>query len=254
MPSDGAEALSQLQLRTFDDALGRRIVDTHIWAVREGLRGADAYHLFDGYCQRLVIDAVPLWRAQAAMETLHPQWNGYGYTWRRDLNAIEPENYAHTAENDRLLYSSPFYALMQRGRAGESSPSLRRRIANSPSERDFPILEEFHARGVTDYLAQLFVYGDMGDRSQGTGIAYSFATDRKGGFSDDDTTLDAGDLARPVAGDEGACRPSHRLGAADDLSRRGRGTAGPRRLDHARFGRQSARGDLVRRHPRLHGR
>ena len=29
----------------------------------------------------------------------------------------------------------------------------------------------------------------MGDRSQGTGIAYSFATDRKGGFSDDDTTL-----------------------------------------------------------------
>ena len=38
-------------------------------------------------------------------------------------------------------------------------------------------------------MAQLFVYGEMGDRSQGSGIAYSFATDRKGGFSDDDTTL-----------------------------------------------------------------
>jgi adenylate cyclase len=38
-------------------------------------------------------------------------------------------------------------------------------------------------------LAQIFVYGEMGDRSQGTGIAYSFATDRKGGFSDDDTML-----------------------------------------------------------------
>ena len=189
LPDDSDDALSQLRHRTFDDALGRRIVDTHIWAVREGLRGADAYHLFDGYCQRLVIDALPLWRAQAAMETLHPQWNGYGYTWRRDLNAIEPENYAHTAENDRLLYSSPFYALMQRARAGESTPSLRRRIATSPSERDFPILEEFHALGVTDYFAQLFVYGDTGDRSQGTGIAYSFATDRKGGFNDDDTTL-----------------------------------------------------------------
>ena len=55
-PDDPDDTLSQLQLRTFDDALGRRIVDTHIWAVREGLRGADAYHLFDGYCQRLVID------------------------------------------------------------------------------------------------------------------------------------------------------------------------------------------------------
>ena len=118
----------ELWHRTFDDLLGRRIVDMHIWAVREGLRGADAYHLFDGYCQRLVIDGIPLWRAHAAMETLHPQWNGYGYTWRRDLNAIEPENYAHSEENERMLAMSPFYALMQRARAGENTPALRRRI------------------------------------------------------------------------------------------------------------------------------
>ncbi|HEY1780198.1 MAG TPA: adenylate/guanylate cyclase domain-containing protein [Roseiarcus sp.] len=189
LPDDPGDPLSQLRHRTFDDALGRRIVDTHIWAVREGLRGADAYHLFDGYCQRLVIDKVPLWRAQAAMETLHPQWNGYGYTWRRDLNAIEPESYAHTDENDRLLFASPFYALMQRALAGENAPSLRRRVAASSSERDFPILQEFHERGVTDYFAQIFAYGAAGDRSQGTGIAYSFATDRMGGFSDDDATL-----------------------------------------------------------------
>jgi hypothetical protein len=49
MPQDlRDETLPELRHRTFDDALGRRIVDTHIWAVREGLRGADAYHLFDG--------------------------------------------------------------------------------------------------------------------------------------------------------------------------------------------------------------
>jgi adenylate cyclase len=190
MPQDlRDETLPELRHRTFDDALGRRIVDTHIWAVREGLRGADAYHLFDGYCQRLVIDGIRLWRAHAAMETLHPQWNGYGYTWRRDLNAIEPENYAHSDENERILAASPFYALMQRARAGEDTPVLRRRIETSPEERDFPVLEEFYAAGATDYLAQLFVYGEAGDRSQGTGIAYSFATDRQGGFSDDDTTL-----------------------------------------------------------------
>ena len=100
-PDDPGDTLSQLRLRSFDDALGRRIVDTHIWAVREGLRGADAYELFDGYCQRLVVDGVPLWRAHAAMETLHPQWSGYGYTWRRDLNAIAPQQYAHGAESGR---------------------------------------------------------------------------------------------------------------------------------------------------------
>ena len=190
MPQDRRdETLPELRHRTFDDALGRRIVDTHIWAVREGLRGADAYHLFDGYCQRLVIDGIPLWRAHAAMGTLHPQWNGYGYTWRRDLNAIEPENYSHSDQNERMWLTSPFYALMQRALAGEDNPELRRRIETGPEERDFPILQELHAQGATDYLTQIFVYGERGDRSQGSGIAYSFATDRKGGFSDDDTTL-----------------------------------------------------------------
>jgi adenylate cyclase len=190
MPQDRRdETLPELRHRTFDDALGRRIVDTHIWAVREGLRGADAYHLFDGYCQRLVIDGIPLWRAHAAMETLHPQWNGYGYTWRRDLNAIEPENYPHTDANERLWLTSPFYALMQRAFAGEDTPVLRRRIETGAEERDFPILEELYTLGGTDYLSQLFVYGQRGDRSQGSGIVYSFATDRQGGFSDDDTTL-----------------------------------------------------------------
>jgi adenylate cyclase len=190
MPPDGPnDTLSQPQLRTFDDALGRRIVDTHIWAVREGLRGADAYHLFDGYCQRLVIDGTPLWRAHAAMETLHPQWNGYGYTWRRDLNAIAPEQYPHGEYDQPIWVTSPFYALMQRARAGEDNPALRRRMEIGPEERDFPVLEEFFALGATDYVAQLYIYGDKGDRSQGTGIVYSFTTDRKGGFSDDDTTL-----------------------------------------------------------------
>ena len=189
MPRDDpGDTLSELQHRTFDDALGRRIVDTHIWAVREGLRGADAYHLFDGYCQRLVVDGTPLWRAHAAMETLHPQWNGYGYTWRRDLNAIAPENYPHGVDNEEMWVASPFYALMQRARAGEETPAIRRRIEISSEERDFPVLEEFFALGATDYFAHLFIFAG-GDRSQGTGIIYSFATDRRGGFSDDDMTL-----------------------------------------------------------------
>jgi adenylate cyclase len=188
LPDSPNDTLSELQRRTFDDALGRRIVDVHIWAVREGLRGADAYELFDGYCQRLVVHGTPLWRAHTAMETLHPQWSGYGYTWRRDLNAIAPENYPHGVDNEEMWVASPFHALMQRARAGEETPTIRRRIETSSEERDFPVLEEFFALGATDYFAHLFIFAG-GDRSQGTGIVYSFATDRTGGFSDDDMTL-----------------------------------------------------------------
>jgi adenylate cyclase len=193
MPQDDpADVLSRLQLRTFDDELGRRIIETHIWAVSEGLRGAAAYDLFDGYCQRLVVNGTPLWRAHAAMETLHPQWHGYGYTWRRDLNAIAPEQYARGSDDLAEWLSSPLHALILRAREGEDSPSMRRRLEKGPEERDFPVLEEFFAAGATDYVAHLFVFGEVvvrGDPSQGTGVVYSFTSDRIGGFSDDDTTL-----------------------------------------------------------------
>jgi adenylate cyclase len=173
----------------FDGPLGRRIIETHIWAVQAGLRGAAAYELFDGFCQRLVIDGIALWRAYAAMETLHPQWDGYGYTWRRDLNAIQPEQYGHGGEDAPQWLNSPFYDLIRRARSGEDEPSMRRRLEVGPEQRDFPVLDEFFAAGATDYFGRLFSFGKDGDRSHGTGIVYSFMTDRRGGFGDDDIAL-----------------------------------------------------------------
>ncbi|MGO8917524.1 MAG: adenylate/guanylate cyclase domain-containing protein [Stellaceae bacterium] len=177
------------QLLTFDDALGRRIIAMHVWAVRAGLRGATAYDLFDGYCQRLVIDGVPLWRAHAATETLHPQWSGFGYIWRRDLNAIQPEQYGHDDIAAPEWVSSPLNALIRRAEDGEDTPTLRRRLEAGPEERDFPVFDEFFAAGATDHFSQLFVFGEHHDRSQGSGAIYSFTTDRRGGFADDDVML-----------------------------------------------------------------
>src|SRR5260370_16245107 len=188
-PDDPGEVMARLEVKSFDEEVGRGIIETHIWAVREGLRGAAAYDLFDGYCQRLVINGTPLWRAHAAMETLHPQWNGYGFTWRRDLNAIAPEQYARGSDDSAEWLSSPLHALILRARGGEDNPSMRRRLETAPEERDFPLLAEFFAAGVTDYVAHLFIFGERGDRSQGTGVVYSFATDRRGGFSDHGATL-----------------------------------------------------------------
>ena len=179
----------QFQVRSFDGPLGRRIIETHIWAVREGLRGAGAYDLFDGYCQRLVIHGVPLWRAHVAMETLHPQWAGYGYIWRRDLNAIQPEHYARDDLSDPQWLGSALYDLIRRAREGEHEPAMRRRLEAGAEHRDFPALAEFFAAGATDYFAQLFAFGDHGDPAHGTGIVYSFAGDRRGGFDDDDIAL-----------------------------------------------------------------
>jgi adenylate cyclase len=179
----------RLAVDSFDGPLGRNIIDTHIWAVHQGLRGASAYELFDGYCQRLVIHGLPLWRAQAATQTLHPHWAAYSFLWRRDLNAIQPEQHARSDLGDPQWLRSPLYDLVRRANAGENNPSMRRRLHAGPEQRDFVILDEFFSLGATDYFAQLFSFGDNGDPSQGTGAIYSFTTDRPGGFHDDDMAL-----------------------------------------------------------------
>ena len=107
MPDQTRQASVPFSPLNFDDALGRQIVELHTWVVREGLRGADAAAIFDGLCKRFVSAGVPLWRAFVGMPTLHPQWGGYSYTWRRDLNAIEPAQFGRGHEYEMILLRSP---------------------------------------------------------------------------------------------------------------------------------------------------
>jgi adenylate cyclase len=178
---------------SYDGPLGRQIVELHIWAVGQGLRGTDAAALFDALCERLAAAGMPLWRAFAGMRTLHPQWGGYGYTWSRDLRVVQPEHFERGSEYEQALLSSPFSQLISQaeGGAGERSPwrYLRRRLAGPGAQLDFPVLENLAAAGGTDYFAEVVRFGADGDASRGTGVGYSFATDRKEGFSEDHLVL-----------------------------------------------------------------
>ncbi len=178
---------------SYDDALGRQIIELHIWAVGQGLRGTPAAELFEGLCERLIMAGVPLWRAFAGMRTLHPQWGGYGYTWWRDLHAVQREQYERGNEYEEDVLTSPFTHLIEQAEAsrGEGDPwrHLRRRLAGPEAQLDFPILEKLAAAGATDYFAEIVRFGAGGDPSRGIGVGYSFATDRPGGFGDDDLVL-----------------------------------------------------------------
>jgi adenylate cyclase len=169
--------------------LARKIVDLHRWAQGQGLQGVTVETLLDGLCQRLVIAGVPLWRGFAGMRTLHPQWGGYGYTWRRDLNAIGQDQFGRGVDNNPDWLDSPFAYLRAQSDLAEGVQSLRRRLVGPEAELDFPVLKSFAAAGATDYFAQFFHFGPKGDASHGTGVAYSFATDHPQGFLDDDLVL-----------------------------------------------------------------
>jgi adenylate cyclase len=183
---------------SFDGPLGRKIIELHVWAVGEGLRGADAASLFDGLCQRLVEVGVPLWRGFAGMRTLHPQWAGYSYTWWRHLNAIQPRQFERGNEYEQGILNSPIGYLIHLGETQSATTSpdaaepwlyLRRRLVGLEAQLDFPSLAEHAAAGATDYFAEVVRFGAHGDASRGTGIGYSFATDRPDGFYDDELVL-----------------------------------------------------------------
>src|SRR5450432_738362 len=100
MPADAsAESAPAPPSKADAEPFQRQVLETYVWAVQAGLHATVSSDLFDGFCQRLISDGVPLWRAYAATATLHPQLNGYGYTWRRDLSAIQPEQYGYGGEN-----------------------------------------------------------------------------------------------------------------------------------------------------------
>src|SRR5271154_4034164 len=159
----------------------QRAGELSVWFTEEGLRGATAGELFEGYCRRLSAMDFAIMRAYVSTQTLHPQWTGYGYTWRREFSSVREQQFARGPISHEWM-SSPFNALIQRGKAGEKNPWLRRRLELGPEQRDFPALVDFHAAGGTDYVCLSFTFGVTGDPSHGTGVVYSFTTDRPGGF------------------------------------------------------------------------
>ena len=161
--------------------LKARAAELNAWATDEGLRGATARDLFEGYCRKLGALGFELLRAYASTQTVHPQWTGYGYTWKREWQSAREQQFARGPVSKEWL-SSPFYTLRERAVAGEITPWLRRRLELGPDQRDFPVLEEFYQAGGTDYLCFGFRFGAKDDPSHGSGAHYSFTCDRPGGY------------------------------------------------------------------------
>jgi hypothetical protein len=66
--------------------LAQHAVELTAWVTEEGLRGATAGELFDGYCQRLSALDVVIMRAYVSTQTLHP--NGLAKATHGDENSV----------------------------------------------------------------------------------------------------------------------------------------------------------------------
>lgn len=153
------------------------------WLLDQALHDPDILELFGDLCLRLHALGIPLERAALSWPTLHPLFQAEQIYWRRGENA-ELFQFRHDAERSKDFERSPFmHALTNR------LFRLRRRLEGPETMIDFPVLEELHDKGFTDYLltSTRFQVAEVdGFRGGHSGIMASWATTRPGGFSDGD--------------------------------------------------------------------
>ncbi len=163
---------------------GVPVIETDIsrWILTEGRALQREAEFFDELCWRLVGQGVPLWRATLHIGTLHPEIRGLGCRWWRERRVTEEFVIARASNMSKDYLESPIRATIEHG-----TPA-RHRLNQGAIE--FPLLAQLRAQGATDYVAaslNSYFYRDGGVAQRYPVVTW--ATDRAGGFGEDDLAL-----------------------------------------------------------------
>jgi adenylate cyclase len=153
------------------------------WIVQQGLASDDLPGLLSGFCERIVALGVPLWRGHMSLATLHPMYEAMGYSWRR-TQGLTHDRYEHGSTSREVWQRSPVRFLVE-----NRVPRLRNRLEQGEGTETFPVLADLRAEGATDWFGRLVGFGDRTQRAGLPGMATTWTSDRKGGFSDADIEL-----------------------------------------------------------------
>ena len=122
-------------------------------------------------CERLVAAGLPLWRAGAFVQTLHPDAFGRSFIWRQGAEIV-----INTADYD--FPDSPEFRQSPLALLFGSGQEVRYRL-DDPATRRFPLFDDLRAEGITDYVALPLKFTD------GTTHASSWSTRHPSGFTDE---------------------------------------------------------------------
>ena len=160
------------------------------WIVRAALAGTDEIEIVAGVCQQLSSAGVALVRSSIVTNLLDPTIDARAVRWNRGQGALEEAFPRSDDPASEEWMRSPFFFLMRAG-----APSFRRRLDATYCAGEFPMLDDFRAQGVTDYLAFAERVGDSVLLGEGEGMVSSWTTDAPAGFSDAQVDNARGDHA-----------------------------------------------------------
>ncbi|MBM3542331.1 MAG: adenylate/guanylate cyclase domain-containing protein, partial [Alphaproteobacteria bacterium] len=131
--------------------------------------------MLHGFAMRANAVGLPLARVTLHVSTLHPLVLGHSYTWEKNAPEARAVGWEHGTQQKDVYLRSPLKLVFEKSRA------VRRRLDVPAPQLDFPVLEEIKAKGMTDYLVM-----PAPTVAGGRPNAVSFATDRPGGFTEDE--------------------------------------------------------------------
>jgi adenylate cyclase len=162
------------------------------WLTQAGLAGTSETDIVSGFCDRCVAGGLPLARALLFIDTLHPVHEGRLFRWGYgpgespllEYGRTSPDALAASGSQPRDVEAaqrwrdSPHYKMLQTG-----DSFLRRRV-NAATKDEFPVLSDFLAAGITDYVAIINRFAPQGIIGEMDGVYSSWATRVPDGFSD----------------------------------------------------------------------
>jgi len=155
------------------------------WLTTAGLRGEPETALVSGFCERAVAAGLPISRALMIIDTLHPVYEGRLVRWGHDPSQPVVHEYGRTglpggAANLHIKQwrASPFFRMLQTGE------SLLRRRVTAENEAEFPIIRDYRAAGMTDYVAIINRFAPEGIIGEMDCVYSSWVTARADGFAD----------------------------------------------------------------------
>jgi len=164
------------------------------WLAKAGLRGEPEAALVSGFCDRAVAAGLPISRALLLIDTLHPVYEGRVIRWGYDQSEPVVQEYGRTGLpagaldpqlsaseqgwTDARWRASPFFRLLQTGE------SLLRRRVTAESESEFPVLRDFRAAGMTEYVAIINRFAPEGVIGEMDCVYSSWTTAHPEGFGD----------------------------------------------------------------------
>src|SRR5260370_21649844 len=164
------------------------------WLAKAGLRGEPEAALVSGFCDRAVAAGLPISRALLLIDALHPVYEGRVIRWGYDQSEPVVQEYGRTGLpagaldpqlsaseqgwTDARWRASPFFRLLQTGE------SLLRRRVTAESESEFPVLRDFRAAGMTEYVAIINRFAPEGVIGDMDCVYSSWTPAHPGGFGD----------------------------------------------------------------------